>query len=72
MIEMIGNENRKRKQYCRLNEEDKKTYHKDYMRKYREDKMIYWMRVQRGLEGRYIDEKQLFNKNDYDYLKSLN
>ena len=69
MIEMIQTEWKRK--YNRLEESDKKTYHKNYMRKLRENKQIYYLRTQRGMLGRYIDERQVFSERDYSYLKKL-
>ncbi len=56
--------------YNRLTEEEKKTYHRDYSRQARKNKQLYYLRTQRWMLWRYIDEKQVFSSEDIKYIKS--
>lgn len=60
-----------KKQYHRLTEEERKTYHRDKMRKYRKEKREYHLQVLRWVLWRYIDEKKIFNAGDYKYLNNI-
>lgn len=57
--------------YTSLSKEEKKKYHREYEKKYRENKTRYYLSIKRWLLGRYIDEKKCFNKIDLKYIKSI-
>ena len=57
--------------YTTLSKEEKREYHREYEKKYREEKTRYYLSIKRWLLWRYVDEKKCFNKEDYLYLKQL-
>ena len=60
-----------KKQYNRLTEEERKTYHRDKMRQIRKEKRNYYLRFMRWMPWIYVNEKLIFNENDMKYIKSI-
>lgn len=58
--------------YKNMTIEEKRKYHREKMSKSRISKRNYYLKVQRGLLWRYIEENKVFTTYDLNYILQLN